>query len=116
MPLHSYFQDITNDSTKKLKIADILLFVVIFPIIFRYWKTLIYTLRCKWAENKNNKLEQKKYYDLLISEDSDVALIRIFECFLEAAPQKILQISIILSGEDNISGMYLQCTQIQTNF
>lgn len=33
-----------------------------------------------------------------------MALIRIFECFLEAAPQKILQISIILSGEDKISG------------
>lgn len=45
-----------------------------------------------------------RYFELLIHEDSDVALIRIFECFLEAAPQKILQISIILSGEDKISG------------
>lgn len=45
-----------------------------------------------------------RYYDLLISEDSDVALIRIFECFLESAPQKILQISIVLSGEKNING------------
>lgn len=44
-----------------------------------------------------------RYYDRLIKEDSDVALVRIFECFLEAAPQKILQISIILSGEDNIN-------------
>lgn len=42
-------------------------------------------------------------YDLLIKEDSDVALIRLFECFLESTPQKILQISIILSGEDTIN-------------
>lgn len=53
---------------------------------------------------QNNKVEQKKWFDRLTNEDSDVALVRIFECFLEAAPQKILQITIILSGEDDISG------------
>lgn len=40
----------------------------------------------------------------MVNEDSDVALIRIFECFLEAAPQKILQITIILTGEVKITG------------
>lgn len=49
-------------------------------------------------------MEQKKWFDRLINEESDVALVRIFECFLEVAPQKILQISIILSGEENITG------------
>lgn len=44
-----------------------------------------------------------RYFELLIHEDSDVALIRIFECFLEAAPQKILQITIIL-GEESMNG------------
>lgn len=51
-----------------------------------------------------NKQHCCRYFELLIHEDSDVALVRIFECFLEAAPQKILQISIILSGEEKISG------------
>lgn len=71
----------------------------------RYSKTLIYMVKCKQAEMNNNKIAQKKWYDRLISEDSDVALVRVFECFLEAAPQKILQISIILSGEESITGI-----------
>lgn len=68
-----------------------------------YWKTLVYTIKCKRAELQNNKIEQKKWFERLVNEDSDVALVRIFECFLEAAPQKILQISIILSGEESIA-------------
>lgn len=44
-----------------------------------------------------------RYYELLIHEDSDVALIRIFECFLESAPQKVLQITILLAGDVNVS-------------
>lgn len=71
--------------------------------IDRYWKTLVYTLKCKRAELQNDKAEQKKWFVKLVNEDSDVALVRIFECFLEAAPQKILQISIILSGEESIT-------------
>lgn len=64
----------------------------------------MYTLKCKRAETRKNLPEQKRWFNKLTEEDSDVALVRIFECFLEAAPQKILQISIILSGEDSITG------------
>lgn len=71
---------------------------------YRYWKTLVYTIKCKRAELQNDRVEQKKWFERLINEDSDVALVRIFECFLEAAPQKILQITIVLSGEEDITG------------
>lgn len=43
-----------------------------------------------------------RYYKLNIREESDVAFIRLFECFLEAAPQKILQISIVLGHIDKM--------------
>ena len=62
---------------------------------------------------QNDRDEQKKWFARLVNEDSDVALVRIFECFLEAAPQKILQISIILSGEEEISS---KCTNNRTTF
>lgn len=52
----------------------------------------------KRAELKGNQEDKKKYFQYLLEEDSDVALIRIFECFLEAAPMKILQVTIVLSG------------------
>lgn len=71
------------------------------PLLFRYYQSLIYSIMCKRAELKGDIEKQRYYYNLLVKEDSDVALVRVFECFLEATPQKILQITIFLiSGED----------------
>ena len=32
----------------------------------------------------------------MLKEDSDVALLRVFEAYLEAAPQQVLQITLLL--------------------
>ena len=37
-----------------------------------------------------------KYYTLMAYEESDAALLRLFECFMESAPQLVLQIYILL--------------------
>lgn len=76
---------------------------------------MVYTLKCKMAETRNDIQSQKKWSDRLTNEDSDVALVRIFECFLEAAPQKILQISIILSGEEDITGKPVFFKSVECN-
>lgn len=65
-------------------------------IVFRYCDVLKYALKSRRAAHKGNYDEQRKYYSLMVKEDSYVSLLRIFECFLEAVPQQILQICIVL--------------------
>ena len=33
-----------------------------------------------------------KYYTLMVYEDADATLLRLFECFMESAPQLVLQV------------------------
>jgi hypothetical protein len=63
---------------------------------YRYYDVLKYALKSREAAFKKNYDDQKKYYSLMAKEDSYVSLLRIFECFLEAVPQEILQICIVL--------------------
>ncbi|KFB41826.1 AGAP000599-PA-like protein [Anopheles sinensis] len=49
------------------------------------------------AKRRQDWTGQKRTYELLVQEDSDVALLRIFECLLEVTLQKILQLTIVLS-------------------
>lgn len=39
--------------------------------------------------------KSKHFYDLMLYEDADAAMLRLFECFMESAPQTILQIYIL---------------------
>lgn len=55
-----------------------------------------FALKSRKAARKGNYNDQRKYYSLMAKEDSYVSLLRIFECFLEAVPQQILQICIVL--------------------
>ncbi|XP_064483581.1 XK-related protein 4-like [Ornithodoros turicata] len=59
------------------------------PIV-RYLDTLIYGLK-----SNLNKAEQQELYRRSAEEDVDATMLRLFECFMEATPQLILQICIL---------------------
>lgn len=70
--------------------------------LYRYFEALQHALRLR--NNKNSPAENKKHSKSLLKEDSNLALLRIVECFLEAAPQQVLQIAILLSEKREQSG------------
>jgi hypothetical protein len=63
-----------------------------------------YAVKARQAERKKDPVSQRQYYGLMLKEDSDAALLRIFECFLEAAPQLVLQASLLLTHQERFSG------------
>ncbi|XP_076766728.1 XK-related protein 6 [Xylocopa sonorina] len=86
-------------STKK----SYCLIVVLFQLapVLRYYQTLKYALNAYKSEKRGDRTNQRKYYLQMVKEDQDVALLRVFECFLEAAPQQILQLTILLKHYHN---------------
>lgn len=95
---NDFFRDL-QDGLKNIRMPlfmyVIILFLQLAPIL-RYVNSLTYALKSRKAEKNKNFTEQREYYDKMLKEDSDVALLRVMECFLEAAPQQILQITILL--------------------
>lgn len=83
-----------NRLTKRGFFCIFILLLQLAPVL-RYVDALNYALKSKKAEKERDVENQRKYYKLMVQEDSDVALLRVLECFLEAAPQQILQLSII---------------------
>ncbi|PSN51094.1 hypothetical protein C0J52_01543 [Blattella germanica] len=64
--------------------------------ILRYCDALAYGVQSIMAGKAGNRLRQQKMYRKMLDEDSDAALLRLFHCFLHAAPQAILQLMILI--------------------
>ncbi|XP_026750351.2 XK-related protein 6 [Galleria mellonella] len=100
--IRMYSQDkqqnsISNEFTKRKWLRIIILMLQMAPIL-RFTDALIYAVKSRRAEHNKDPASQRLYYSLMLKEDADAALMRIFECFLEAAPQLVLQISILFQG------------------
>lgn len=50
--------------------------------------------------------QKKRYYMVMRMEDVDACCIRMFECFLEAAPQLVLQIYILMQNRQEESWIF----------
>ncbi|CAB3229293.1 unnamed protein product [Arctia plantaginis] len=98
--IRMYSQDkqqdsLSNEFTKRKWLRIFILVLQMAPIL-RFADALIYAVKSRRAERKKDLAAQQMYYKLMLKEDSDAALLRIFECFLEAAPQQVLQTSLLL--------------------
>lgn len=100
--VYMYQEDVKENTIKRKSWYNALVTVVLLPFFLRYWQSFVLSVQCKRAELRKDRETQKMYFNLLTKEDSDVALIRIFECFLEATPQKVLQITIFLMSPDEL--------------
>ncbi|XP_076628451.1 XK-related protein 6 [Colletes latitarsis] len=85
--------------TKKLFCIVVVAFQLT-PVL-RYYQTLKYALKAYKFQKLDDRNAQRRYYLKMCKEDQDVALLRVFECFLEAAPQQILQLTILLKNYHN---------------
>jgi hypothetical protein len=76
--------------------------------ILRYIDSMRYGITSRWYGRWEDKAgddieakerarkERVRYYTLMVYEDADATLLRLFECFMESAPQLVLQIYILL--------------------
>ena len=72
--------------------------------VARYIDALIYGLKSLKLDPKKEVSQKRHWYHQMIYEDVDSALLRLFECFMEAAPQLTLQLYIMQTNgmEDGI--------------
>ena len=89
-------------------IVRVVILMLQFAPVLRYLDSMRYGLKSRWAGYEESRLEpdsaerrralQKKvkYYTLMVYEDADATLLRLFECFMESAPQLVLQIYILI--------------------
>lgn len=80
-------------------------------------QSLIYQVKSLRAEKNKDYERQRHFYKLMVMEESDVALIRIIECFLDACPHKVIHMTAILqSGLHPTVAQILSLTSAFTGF
>ena len=75
----------------------------------RSYLSLKYAIKSRICKKKDDKIGQRKYFIKMLKEEQDIALLRVLECFIEAAPQQILQLSVFVQdyyGEFSIMSKY----------
>ncbi|KAJ1519295.1 hypothetical protein ONE63_004594 [Megalurothrips usitatus] len=88
-------KEISYQWNRKMTLRLVMLALQLAPVL-RYIDSLKYAYKSRKAEREKRKEDQERFYKLMLKEDADVALLRVFECFLEAAPQQVLQVSYLL--------------------
>ncbi|XP_013777293.1 XK-related protein 4-like [Limulus polyphemus] len=86
-------QEMTPVSRAQWIVRFVFLILQLGPII-RYIDTLWYGFKVRASSRKEALKEVRDYYCKMVYEDSDAAMLRLFECYMESAPQLVLQLFI----------------------
>ncbi|XP_076333882.1 XK-related protein 6-like isoform X3 [Tachypleus tridentatus] len=97
--LRWYVLDLNNRDVERVSwgqwvVRVVFLILQLGPVI-RYLETLWYGFKVRSSNKTTSAKEQKVYYCKMVYEDSDAAMLRLFECYMESAPQLILQLFIL---------------------
>ncbi|XP_037085551.1 XK-related protein 4-like [Pollicipes pollicipes] len=65
--------------------------------LLRYVEAMVYGLRSRRAQKNGDQQAHIKNYIYMIYKDADATLLRLFESFMESAPQLVLQLYILAS-------------------
>jgi hypothetical protein len=77
-------------------------------------QSLIYQIKSLRAQRNKDEEKQRLYYKLMVMEESDVALIRIIEMFLDSCPHKIIHMTAIVNSGFNPT--YAQILSLSSAF
>lgn len=65
--------------------------------ILRCIDAATFAIKSFWFRQNGDQDKRKKYYGKMIKEQEDIALLGVLECFLEAAPHLVLQLTIMMN-------------------
>jgi len=66
----------------------------------------MYGLKSQKAAKEGDESNQVKYYTYMMNEDADASLLRLFEGFMESAPQVTLQLYILMYHFNDPNGPF----------
>lgn len=76
------------------------IFLLLLTPLFYAGNNIKYAYKSLKFEKIKNEDKQQRYYKRMNYENEEFALLKIFDVFFEAAPQQILQLTILLSNPD----------------
>ncbi|XP_011302176.1 XK-related protein 6 [Fopius arisanus] len=78
-------------------------FILIFQLapLFHHMDNWNFARNSYRAGKNDDQANQKKYYLKMLKEEEDIALLRVLECFLEAAPHIVLQLVIMMTDYES---------------
>ncbi|KAH8250584.1 hypothetical protein KR038_001207 [Drosophila bunnanda] len=71
--------------------------------LFRDAYAFKYALEYTRAKERDDKPSEIRYYQKLMTEECNVGFVRLFDSFLESAPQKVLQLVIVLRSTEELN-------------